>query len=100
MKKSILCFSVCWLTACAHLANESAVQQGQRYFEQGYYKRAMHTLLPAACDGNAKAEYAVGYMYYYGYGVGQDTDVGYVWIQRSAHQHYQPAVTALNMMHG
>ncbi len=76
----------------------SELAQGKRYFVDGYYKSAMHTLLPLAADCEPEAEYAVGYMYYYGYGVAQDTDVGYFWINRSAEQHYQPAVQALTMI--
>lgn len=73
----------------------SELQQGKRFFEAGYYKRAMIMLLPLACDGYAEAEYAVGYMYYYGYGVAQDTNVGYIWIKRAADQGFQPAIDAL-----
>ncbi|MBV9576203.1 MAG: hypothetical protein JO149_06235 [Gammaproteobacteria bacterium] len=76
----------------------SELQQGKRYFEDGYYKKAMQTLLPLACEGIAEAQYGVGYMYYYGYGVAQDTDVGYFWIKRSADQSYMPAVQALVMI--
>jgi TPR repeat protein len=76
----------------------SELQQGKRNFNAGYYKKAMHELLPLACDGNAEAQYAVGYMYYYGLGVAQDTDVGHFWIKRSANQHYKPAVKALQMI--
>src|SRR5689334_21875254 len=74
------------------------LKQGQRYFEDGYYKRAMHELLPLACEGSPEAQYAVGYMYYYGYGVAQDTDVGYFWMQRAAKQGYPPAIKALAMI--
>jgi TPR repeat protein len=77
---------------------QSELQQGKRNFEQGYYRRAMSDLLPLACDGVPEAQYAVGYMYYYGYGVAQDTEVGYFWIKRSADQHYAPAVQALNVI--
>lgn len=76
----------------------SQLLQGKRDFDNGYYKRTMRELLPLACDGNADAQYAVGYMYYYGYGVAQDTDVGTFWIERSARQHYSPAVCALGMI--
>src|SRR5579862_4951914 len=85
------------LFACS-VATTSEVQQGKRYIESGYYKRAMHELLGPACDGNAEAQYAVGYMYYYGYGVAQDTDVGYFWIQRSANQGYAPAQEAVRLI--
>ena len=76
-------------------SEKSYLAQGKRYFEEGYYRRAMHELLPLACDGNPEAQYAVGYMYYYGEGVAQDTDVGYFWIKRSADKGYPPAVKAL-----
>ena len=76
----------------------SELQQGKRDFDGGYYKTAMRELLPLACEGNADAQYAVGYMNYYGYGVAQDTDVGAFWIERSARQHYQPAIKALTII--
>jgi TPR repeat protein len=106
-KLFILCGVIILLASCAHnplnnslksIRIESDVQQGKRYFEQGYYKSAMKRLLPPACDGNAQAQYAVGYMYYYGYGVAQDTDVGLFWIERSASQGYKPAELALDVI--
>lgn len=111
MRKYILVsiFSLC-LTACASthqqpsstsaspkldLADTSYLEQGKRDFQEGFYKRALQELLPVAADGNGEAQYAVGYMYYYGYGVSQDTNVGFFWIQRAAGQHYVPAIQAL-----
>ena len=76
----------------------SELAQGKRDFDTGYYKSAMRELLPLACDGTAEAQYAVGYMYYYGNGVAQDTDVGYFWIKRSADQNYGPANKALSFI--
>lgn len=76
----------------------SEINQGKRYFNDGYYKRAMRILLPLACDGYPEAQYAVGYMYYYGLGVAQDTFVGYFWIQRSACQHFYPAMQAQKLI--
>lgn len=76
----------------------SVLEQGKRDFNGGYYKSAKQELLPLACDGNAEAQYAVGYMYYYGYGVAQDTDVGFFWINRSANQAYPPAISARMMI--
>ena len=75
------------------------LKRGKDCFKQGYYKRAMHLLLPLACDGFSEAQYAVGFMYYYGLGVVQDTDVGFFWIQRAADQGYYAAVQALEMIH-
>jgi TPR repeat protein len=78
------------------ISDESYLEDGKRHFEEGFYKTAMQELLPVAVDGSAQAQYAVGYMYYYGYGVAQDTDVGFFWIQRAAGQHYPPAMQALH----
>ena len=74
------------------------LEQGKRYMQHGYHKKAMHILLPLACDGIPEAQYAVGYMYYYGYGVAQDTDVGYFWIKRAADQGYKSAIKGLVMI--
>jgi TPR repeat protein len=103
----LLClFSLC-LSACATTHPTptprsprvmSELQQGKRYFEDGYYKSALKYLLPLAAECEPEAEYAVGYMYYYGYGVAQDTDVGYFWIKRSADQHFAPAEKALTLI--
>ena len=80
------------------IAEASYLAQGKRFFQAGYYRQALNELLPLAADGNAEAQYAVGYMYYYGYGVAQDTDVGYFWICRSARQGYRPAQEAIRLM--
>jgi TPR repeat protein len=78
----------------------SRLQQGKRDFDQGYYRRALQELLPLACGchPNAQAEYGVGYMYYYGLGVAQDTDIGYFWIRCSAGHGFPPAILALHMI--
>jgi TPR repeat protein len=90
---------MCSLFACnTAMKTNSELQQGQRYFEAGYYKRALHQLLPLAIDNNPEAQYAIGYLYYYGYGVTQDLEVGLFWIERAAKQGYQPATTALKMI--
>src|ERR1700733_4489009 len=96
----IVCLLSLSLLACATQSPRviSELQQGKRYFDEGYYKHAMHELLPIACDGDPDAQYAVGYMYYYGLGVAQDTDVGHFWIKRSANRRYVPAMRALEMM--
>lgn len=79
-------------------AKTAYLDQGKRFFEEGFYKRALHELLPFAADGDPEAQYAVGYMYYYGYGAAQDTEVGYFWINRSARQGYEPAELASSLI--
>lgn len=84
------------LQACASPKHSQEVEQGRLYFESGEFKKAMHSLLPAAVAGNPRAEYAVGYMYYYGYGVSRDDESGMFWMSRAADCHYPPAVKAVD----
>lgn len=85
------------LAACSStsMLSQQELARGKTNFESGLYRDAFHQLLPPATEGNREAQYAVGYMYYYGYGVAQDTETGVFWIQKSADQHYQPALDAL-----
>lgn len=102
----LICLTALLLGACATKKNEpqypsgtaSELQQGKRLFEQQHYTKAMKVLLPLACDCVAEAEYAVGYMYYNGYGVPQDTEMGKFWIRRSAQHGYKPATEALEVI--
>lgn len=83
------------LAACAspHLSAEMEV--GKMAFQTGDYPKAFHQLLPIAKAGRPEAQYAVGYMYYYGYGVPRDLSAGMFWIGRAAAQHYPAADQAL-----
>jgi TPR repeat protein len=86
------------LQSCATAVTSRHLEEGKKNFGDGNYKQAFHELLPVASDGNAHAEYAVGYMYYYGYGVAQDSESARFWMKKSADQHYEPAVKALEML--
>ncbi len=61
----------------------------------GDFKSAFHQLLPLAAEGIPQAEYGIGYMYYYGYGVTQDNESGIFWMNKAAAAHYAPAIRAL-----
>jgi len=87
------------LAACAGPRMAQELQAGKMSFEAGYYKEAFRQLLPLAVKGKAEAQYAVGYMYYYGYGVAEDAESGMFWMTKAAEQHYLPAVKALQLIH-
>ncbi len=96
-KWSKILISLCLLlSSCATKHVDPNFQTGQTAFDSGDYPQAFHLLLPIASDGNAKAQYAVGYIYYNGYGVTPDKESGLFWIQESAKQNYAPAVKALD----
>ncbi len=88
----------CMLQSCASAVNSRHLEEGKQDFGAGNFKQAFHELLPVAANGDAHAQYAVGYMYYYGYGATQDSESGRFWMQKSADQHYGPAVRALQML--
>lgn len=64
-------------------------------FEQQNYETSMQILRPLAAEGVADAQYALGYQYFYGLGVEQNTQAGTEWIRLAAQQHYTPAQEAL-----
>jgi septal ring-binding cell division protein DamX len=74
------------------------LQRGKFTFEAGNYIQAFHQLLPLAAQGNPEAQYAIGYMYYYGYGVPADSESGLFWMGKSAEQGYLPANKALYLV--
>jgi len=78
------------LAACATQTpmerSQQAFSQGKTNFLQGNYRQAFQELLPLAEDGNADAQYAIAYMYYYGQGVPQDVDVAKSWMKKAASQ--------------
>lgn len=102
MKKIFIFICCILLTGCASTIaaniDFNQVADGKRAFDNGDFKTAFNKLMPAAVAGNPKAEYAIGYMYYYGYGVAQDTQSGLFWIQRAADKKFAPAIHALKIM--
>lgn len=87
------------LQGCTHCARLNVeVQSAKRTFNSGDFKKAFRQLLPLAADCVPDAQYAVGYMYYYGYGINRDTVSGLFWIKRAAQQGYLPAIKALQVI--
>lgn len=86
------------LVSCMCSKMSQDLQAGKQSFEGGYYKKAFRQLLPLAVKCQPEAEYAVGYMYYYGYGVPEDSESGMFWMTKAADQHYPPAIRALELI--
>ena len=86
------------LLACNHSHHLTAFKVGQQNFQQGHYSSAFQRLLPEAKKGNAQAQYAIGYLYYYGKGVRENLPHAKYWIQQAASQQYLPAKQALDLM--
>jgi hypothetical protein len=71
---------------------------GKIKFSEGHYRQAFRQLLPVAVYGRPEAQYAIGYMYYYGYGPSRDSESGIFWMTKAAECHYVPAIRALEMI--
>ncbi|WP_440997831.1 tetratricopeptide repeat protein [Arhodomonas sp. SL1] len=67
---------------------------------EGDYQQAFPALQRAAESGQARAQYAVGYMYYYGQGVGQDDRRAMQWIRRAADGGDPRAREAMDLLAG
>jgi len=70
----------------------------QTAYESKDYDKAAAELMPLAKNGDAKAQYTLGYMYYYGQGVKRDRTQGYFWMQQSAKQGNKEALQALELL--
>ncbi len=74
---------------------EPSYDQGRQSFLDGNYNASFKSLYPAAQRGNADAQYAIGYMYYYGLGTRYDRQAAIMWMQKAANQGQGQAVRAL-----
>lgn len=94
----IVIFLLSLLLACASARMAEEVQSAKATFNSGNFKQAFAELMPLAVKCSAEAEYAVGYMYYYGLGVEAHKESGLFWIGQSAAQMYRPAIRALQLI--
>lgn len=79
---------------------EALLERGETAFRAERYASALPDLMQAARLGNARAQYAIGYMYYNGLSVSEDMDTALVWIRRAARNGNPEAVEALARIAG
>lgn len=70
------------LSGC--MSNSINLREGIHSFQVQDYRQAFIRLKPAAEKGQPDAQYAVGYMYYYGQGVVEDRRQAWYWITAAA----------------
>jgi TPR repeat protein len=88
-------FIFTFIVACS---SNYALQTGMISFKAEDYRRAFITLKPLAHKNIPDAEYAIGYMYYYGQGVIEDKKRGRMWIARAASHGEPRAITAMTVL--
>ena len=84
------------LTACS--INSLNLREGITSFKKQNYRSAFVRLMPEAEKGNCDAQYAVGYMYYYGEGVVEDKKKATKWIARAAEAGQKDAISAAKLL--
>ncbi len=83
------------LTACLSSYN---LAEGITSFKLQNYRQAFVRLLPEAKKGNPDAQYAIGYMYYYGQGVTENRKKALEWIGCAALANQHDAIIALKAL--
>lgn len=93
----ILSTILCFLGACA--SNHGGdLGAGKQDFLVGDYHRAFYKLQPLAKKGYPDAQYAVGYMYFYGLGTVQNDEAAMKWMSAAASKGQPEAVAALEKL--
>ena len=78
--------------------NYPSFYEGITYFRAQQYRDAFIRLKPQAEKGQPDAEYAIGYMYYYGQGVVEDRKKAWYWITKAAREGQPDAVEAAALL--
>lgn len=84
------------LTACA--STGQILKRSQANFREGNYTEAFEKLQPLAEKDNPDAQYAIGYMYYYGKGTEKDIVQAQKWIRNAANQGQPQAIKAMSLL--
>lgn len=85
-----------WLNGCA--TSGYNLREGIASFQVQNYRQAFIRLKPEANKGQPDAEYAIGYMYYYGQGVVEDRKKAWYWIHCAAQAGQVDAIAALSVL--
>lgn len=101
MKKIVLWMQLGLLALmCSACVNYSSFYKGIGDFRAQKYRDAFVRLKPEAEKGQPDAQYAVGYMYYYGQGVVEDRAKAWSWITKAARAGQPDAVEAAAILSG
>jgi TPR repeat protein len=74
------------------------LREGIQSFKAQEYRRAFIRLKPEAEKGQSEAQYAIGYMYYYGQGVVEDRKQAWYWINMAAKSGQPDAIAAVQIL--
>jgi len=73
-----------WLVLSSSIASSNTYKDGTAALEARDFEIAHIMLLKEAMNDNALAQYSLGYMYHFGYGVKEDKEAAMKWVTKSA----------------
>ncbi len=96
------CTVTLFISGCASTPDYSNDQvrfkAGKDAFLAHKYVQAAQLFEPLAIKGHSQAQYTLGYLYYYGLGISQNSEIGKRWIASAAKKGNQRAVKALELI--
>lgn len=94
----VLFYSVILLFLSACATGAVNLREGIHSFQVQDYRQAFIRLKPEADKGQPDAQYAIGYMYYYGQGVVEDRKKAWYWITCAAKAGQADAIQAVKIL--
>lgn len=92
----LVIFIIPMMASC--LSGAVNLREGIMSFKTQNYRSAFIRLKPEAEKGQPDAQYAIGYMYYYGQGVVEDRKKAWFWINLAAKVGQPDAVQAVRIL--
>lgn len=96
LKIGVLSLGLMTLSGC--MMHGYNLKTGIENFQVQNYRQSFIRLLPEAKAGQPDAQYAIGYMYYYGQGVIENRKKAFYWIERAANGGQPDAVRAIKIL--
>lgn len=98
MSRLIQCILISLLVTMLSSCMGLNLREGIESFRAQDYRRAFVRLMPEAQKGQPDAQYAIGYMYYYGRGVVEERRKAWYWINMAARSGQKDALLAVQLM--
>jgi TPR repeat protein len=96
MRSLVVICLVFFLSSC--MTSSYNLREGIHSFQIQDYRQAFIRLKPEAKKGQPDAQYAIGYMYYYGQGVVEDRKRAWYWITCAAKAGQTDAIEAVKIL--
>jgi TPR repeat protein len=74
---------------------QALMQEAHKAYAAEDYEKVFQLVFPLAANGNADAQYTLGYLYFHGLGTEKSEAQAMNWIQRAAAQGHTKALQAL-----